>query len=118
MDERYQTILITDKTLDRVEDYSDYQIGFICNYNNNILYVTENNDIMTVNHNDMSNLKTPKQIEQEFINFKVCNRIALNGFLTKIEAVYYINDKNSNNKIKAIGLANMYNLPLIELKKD
>ena len=118
IDERYQTILITNKMLDRVEDYSDYQIGFICNYSNNILYVTENNDIMTVNHNDMSNLKTPKQIEQEFVNFKVCNRIALNGFLTKVEAVYYINDKNSNNKIKAIELANMYCLPLIELKKD
>ena len=118
IDERYQTILITDKMLERVEDYSDYQIGFICNYSNNILYVTENDDIMTVNYNDMSNLKTPKQIEQEFINFKVCNRIALNGFLTKIVAVYCIIDKNSNNKLKAIELANMYNLPLIELKKD
>lgn len=118
IDERHQTILITNKMLERVEDYSDYQIGFICNYSNNILYVTENDDIMTVNYNDMSNLKTPKQIEQEFINFKICNRIALNGFLTKIVAVYCINDKNSNNKLKAIELANMYNLPLIELKKD
>lgn len=118
IDERYQAILITDKMLDRVDDYSNYQIGFICNYNDNILYVTENSDIMTVNHNDMSNLKTPKQMEQEFVNFKVCNRIALNGFLTKIEAVYYINDKSLDNKIKAIELANMYKLPLIELKKD
>ena len=25
--------------LDRVDDYSDYQIGFICGYNDNILYV-------------------------------------------------------------------------------
>jgi len=118
IDEKYQTILITKKEIDRVNDYEDYQIGFICNYNDNIMYITENDDIMSVSNNDMSNLKTPLQIEQEFINFKVCNRIALNGFKTKIEAVYYINDGNIDKYMKAIELANMYKLPLIELKKD
>lgn len=118
IDEKYQTILITKKELERVDDYSDYQIGFICSYNENILYITENEDIMSVNYDDMSNLKTPIQLEQEFINFKVCNRIALNGYITKIQAIYYINDKSVDTYMKAIELANMYKLPLIELKKS
>ena len=117
IDEKYQTILITKKEVNRVDDYDDYQIGFICGYNDNIMYITENDDIMTVDSEDMSNLKTPLQLEQEFMNFKVCNRIALNGFKTKIQAVYYINDGNIDKYIKAIELANIYKLPLIELKK-
>lgn len=118
IDEKHQAILITKKMLERVMDYSDYQIGFICDFNNNLLYVTENDDIMTVEYNDMSNLKTPKQIEQEFINFKVCNRIALNGYITKVSAVYFINDGDSIKYRKAVELANQYDLPLIVLKKD
>ena len=46
IDEKYQAILITKQMLERVENYSDYQIGFICNFNDNILYVTENDDII------------------------------------------------------------------------
>ena len=72
---------------------------------------------MTVNHNDMSNLKTPKQIEQEFINFKVCNRIALNGYLTDITGVYLIDDNDILKYKKAVSLSNQYNLPLIIIKK-
>jgi len=117
IDEKYQAILITNKMLDRVDDYSDYEIGFICGFNNNILYVTENEDIMTVDYNDMSNLKTPKQIEQEFINFKVCNRMALNGYLTKVSAVYIIDNKDPIKYKKAVELSNQYKLPLIVLKK-
>lgn len=119
IDEKYQTILITKKELDRVDDYEDYQIGFICGYNDNIMYITENDDIMTVNgDDDMSNLKTPLQLQEEFINFKVCNRIALNGYKTKIQAVYLINDGNMDKYMKAVELANLYKLPLIELNKD
>ena len=118
IDEKYETILITKKELDRVDDYEDYQIGFICPYNDNILYITENEDIMTVKDDDMSDLKTPIQIEQEFVNFKVCNRIALNGHITSIQAVYLINDGNMEKYLKAVELANMYKLPLIELKKS
>ena len=119
IDAKYQTILISNKEFVRVDDYEDYQIGFICGYNDNIMYITENDDIMSVTeYDDMSYLKTPLQLEQEFLNFKVCNRIALNGFKTKIEAVYYINDNNIDKYIKAIELANMYKLPLIELKKQ
>lgn len=118
IDERYEAILITKKEIERVTDYSDYQIGFICEYNDNILYITENEDIMSVDYNDMSYLKTPIQIEQEFINFKVCNRIALNGYKTKITGVYFINDGTFGLYKKAQELADMYKLPLIELKKD
>lgn len=119
IDEKYQTILISKKEINRVDDYEDYQIGFICGYNDNIMYITENEDIMSVSDcNDMSNLKTPLQLEQEFMNFKICNRIALNGYKTKIEAVYYINDGNMDKYMKAIELANIYKIPLIELKKD
>lgn len=117
-DPKYQAILISKNEIERVDDYSDYQIGFICGYNDNIMYITENDDIMTVDHDDLSSLKTPLQLEQEFINFRVCNRIALNGYQTKIEAVYFINDGNKELYDKALELANMYNLPLIELKKD
>ena len=82
------------------------------------MYITENDDIMSVDSDDMSNLKTPLQLEQEFINFKVCNRIALNGYKTKIQAIYFINDGDIDKYKKAIELANIYQLPLIELKKD
>ena len=118
VDERHEAILITNRMLDRVQDYSDYQIGFICNFNKNILYITENNNIMTIDYNDMSNLKTPKQLEQEFLNFRVSNRIALNEYITKFSAVYYIDDGNIFKYINAVELANQYNLPLIVLKKD
>jgi len=118
IDEKYQAILITKQILERVEDYSNYQIGFVCNFNDNILYVTENEDIMSADDSDMSNLKTPKQIEQEFANFKICNRIALNGYITSISAVYFINDGDYIKYRKAVELANQYKLPLIILKKD
>ena len=118
IDEKYQAILITKQMLERVENYSDYQIGFICNFNDNILYVTESEDIMLADNNDMSNLKTPKQIEQEFLNFKIRNRIALNGYITSISAVYFINDGDYIKYRKAVELANQYKLPLLILKKD
>lgn len=118
IDEKYETILLTRKEINRVNDYHDYQIGFICDYNDNILYMTENDDIMSVDYDDMSKLKTPLQIEQEFINFEVCNKIALNGYKTKISAVYIIDDGNINAYRKALELSSMYNLPLIKLKKD
>lgn len=115
---RYQAILITKKEIELVDDYADYQIGFICNYNDNIMYITENVDIMSVeDYNDMSNLKTPLQLEKEFINFKICNRIALNGYITKIVGVYIINDGDMDKYVKAVELANSYNLPLIDIKK-
>ena len=118
IDEKHEAILITDKMLNKVNSYSDYQIGFICEFNENILYITENENIMSVEHDDMSKLKTPKQIEQEFLNFKVCNRIALNGYITRIVAVYFIYDGDIMKYGKANQLAKQYNLPLIELKKD
>lgn len=118
IDEKYQAILITNKILERVNKYEDYQIGFICNYNDNILYITENEDIMTEEYNDMSDLKTPKQLEQEFLNFKVCNRIALNGYKTKVTGVYFINDGDISKYKKAVELSNQYKLPLVILKKD
>lgn len=118
IDEKHEAILITKKMLERTNNSLNYQIGFVCNFNDNILYITENDDIMTVNYNDLSNLKTPKQIEQEFINFRVYNKIALNGYITKINAVYFIDDGNSIKYKKAVELSNQYKLPLITIKKD
>ena len=117
IDEKYQAILITKKEIQKVTDYEDYQIGFICGYDSSILYVTENDDIMTVKYDDMSNLKTPRQIEDEFINFKVCNRIALNGFKTVLQAVYLIDDDDEVKLKKAIDLSESYDLPLIKIRK-
>ena len=118
IDPKYQCILITKKELEKVDDFSDYQIGFICDYNDNIMYITENEDIMTVDYNDMSNLKTPAQLEQEFINFKVCNRMALNGYLTNVTAVYIIDDGDKVKYAKAVELSNAYELPLLVLNKN
>lgn len=121
LEEKHQAILISRKELDIVNDYSNYEIGFICGYNRNILYITENDNITSVNHNDMSMLKTPIQIEQEFIKLKICDRIALDGFRTKMEAVYCIRKSNNINDLnytKALELANRYGLPLIELRKN
>ena len=117
IDEKYQAILITNKEIQKVTNYEDYQIGFICGYDSNVLYVTENDDIMSVQYDDMSYLKTPKQIEDEFINFKVCNRIALNGFKTVLQAVYIIDDDDEVKLKKAIDLSESYELPLIKIRK-
>lgn len=118
IDEKYQAILITKNEINKVNNYYDYQTGFICNYNDNLLYMTDNEDINTVNYNDLSNLKTPIQIEYEFINFRICNRIALDGRKTSFEAVYYINDGNKEKYEHAVVLANTYKLPLIVINKD
>ena len=117
IDEKYETVLITKKELEKSKFFDEYQIGFVCGYNDNILYMTENDDIMSVDNDDMSNLKTPLQIEQEFLNFNVLNKIALNGFVTKIVAVYFINDGDRNKYFHALELANQYNLPLLELRR-
>lgn len=118
IDEKHEAILLTDQIINRMDSYANYQIGFVCNFNNNILFVTDNEDIMLEKHNDMSNVKTIKQIEQEYTNFGVKNKIVLNGFLTKIEAVYYIKDEAARTYENARKLANIHRLPLIELKKD
>ncbi len=117
MDEKYETFLITKKMVQQLDDYLDFQIGFICNYDNNILYITQNEDIMSVDYDDMSKLKTPIEIEQEYLNFKAENKIVLNGYKTFIDAVYFINDGNMKKYLKAVELANVYKIPLIELKK-
>lgn len=118
IDDKYQAILITKNEINKVDNYYDYQIGFICNYDDNLLYMTDNENINTVKFNDLSNLKTPIQIEQEFTNFRICNRIALSGYKTNFEAVYYIDDKNKEKYIQALDLANSYKLPLIVIRKD
>ena len=56
--------------------------------------------------------------KQEFVNFKIRNRIALNGYITRISAVYFINDGDYIKYRKAVELANQYKLPLLILKKD
>ncbi len=118
IEDKYQAILITKNEINKVNNYDEYQIGFICSYNENLLYITDNENIDTVNYDDLSNLKTPIQIEQEFINFRICNRIALNGYKTSHEAVYYINDGSKKKYMKALELANTYKLPLIVINKD
>ena len=113
-----ETILLTKNILDRMDTYNDYQIGYVCNYSNNILYITENDDIMSVNFDDLSKLKTPKQIEQEYINFNTVNKIVLDGFMTKIIGVYFIDDGDESKSKIANELSKNNNLPLIILKKN
>ena len=115
---KMEAILLSRDILNRMDDYLDYQIGFICAYSSNILYITENSDIMSVKHDDLSRLKTPKQIEQEYINFNIINKIALDGFTTKLNGVYFIDDGDSVKFKKAKELSKENNLPLIILKKN
>lgn len=117
IDPKYECILLTKKVISQSNNLSNYQLGFIIGYNNNILYITENDDIMSVDYDDMSNLKTPKQIELEFTNFGVCNKLVLDGYLSKIEAIYYIDTEDSKIINQAVELSKIYNLPLIKLTK-
>lgn len=117
LDEEVEAILLSNSIINKVTDYSNYEIGFICDYNSNILSITENGEIPNVIINDLSKLKTPKQLEEEFVNFKVCNRIALNGYKTTIAAMYYIDSGNIDVYKRAVTMANTYNLPLIKIKK-
>lgn len=117
-EENFETILITKKMIEKVNIFDDFEIGFICNYDDNILLTTENNEIPSIIYDDLSNLKTPIQLEQEFVNFKVCNRLALNGYKTDIIGVYYIDTKKRKIYEKAVKLANEYDLPLIRIIKN
>lgn len=116
-DEVIEAILISDKIISKVNDYSNYELGFICSYNDNILNITENDELLDNIYDDLSKLKTPLQLEEEFISFKVCNRIALNGYKTDIIGVYYIADGDDLKYLTAVSLANTYNLPLIQIIK-
>ena len=115
---KMESILLSKNILNRMDNFLDYQIGFICKYNSNILYITENSDIMSVKHDDLSRLKTPKQIEQEYINFNTINKIALDGFMTTFVGVYFIDDGDKIKLKKAQELSKENKLPLIILKKN
>ena len=115
---KMESILLSKNILNRMDNFLDYQIGFICKYNSNILYITENSDIMSVKHDDLSRLKTPKQIEQEYINFNIINKIALDGFMTTFVGVYFIDDGDIRKLKKAKELSNDNKLPLVILKRN
>lgn len=117
LEDEVEAILLSNDIVKRVNDYSNYEIGFICTYDSNILSVTENSEIPSIIIDDLSKLKTPIQLQDEFVNFKVCNRVALNGYKTNISAMYYIDSGNSEVYKRAVIMANTYNLPLIKIKK-
>ena len=112
-----EAILLTSNILKHMDDYLDYQIGFICDYSKNILYITHSGDIMDAKIDNLSKLKTPKQIEQEYINLNIMSKISLDGYKTKIIGVYFIDDGDEVKYSKALELSNNYKLPLIILKK-
>ena len=115
---KYETILITKELVDKVDDYGNYQIGFICNDTDNIMYITEREDIMEAEESEKEFLKLPNEVENSIIDFNNCNKISLDGNDTILTAVYFI-DAGDNDKLNtALGLANTYNIPLIRLKKD
>ena len=108
---KYDAILITKEMIKNINEYNEYQIGFICNNNDNILCFS--------NKSEKSNqlLKLPKDIEKEFINFENSTKIILNGEKTNLIAVYFIDDGDFNKLNSAINLANTHNVQLILLKK-
>lgn len=115
IDIKYQTILITKDEVNRSNQYGDYQIGFICKYTDNILYTTDKEDIM--DDKDSEIIETPIDLENKFSDFSKCSRIALDGYKTKIDAVYFIDDGNKEKYMSALNLANTCKLPLLILKK-
>ena len=115
---KYETILLTRDIVKKTDNYGEYQIGFICNNIDNIMYTTEKHDIMDVENNELEFLKLPSQVEKSFVDFNNYNRILLDGNKTVLEAVYFIDDGDINKLYKAIELANTYNIPLIKLKRD
>lgn len=110
-----ESILITKNFIDKIENYENYQIGFICN--DNILYVTEKEDIMEASEEEKKYLRLPNEVESNFISFNKCNKIVLDGNSTVFTAVYFIDDNDVDKLNTAIELANTYNIPLIRLKK-
>lgn len=106
---KYETILLTNKIVNKSENYGEYQIGFICNHIDNII---------DMENNELEILKLPIQVEKSFVDFNDYNKIFLDGNKTILEAVYFIDDGDINKLYKAIELANIYNIPLIKLKRD
>ena len=111
-----EAILITKKFINKLDSYENYQIGFICN--DNILYITEKEDIMDADDEEKEYLKLPNEVESNFSSFSECNKIVLDGNNTIFTAVYFIDDGDSDKLNTAIEYANTYNIPLIRLKKD
>ena len=114
----YESILITKDIINNVDSYSDYQIGFICNNVDNIMYITNNNDVTEVKAEEKKLLKLPIEIENNFKSFSECYKIALDGNNTVLTAVYFIDDNDIDKLSKAVELANTYDIPLIRLKRD
>ena len=115
---KYETILITKDFINKVDDYGNYQIGFICNDTDNLMYMTNKNDITEAEEDEKKFLKLPNEVESSFIDFSNCNRISLDGNDTVLTSVYFIDDGDKDKLSTALGLANTYNIPLIRLKKD
>ena len=114
----YETVLLTNKIIDKLDNYGDYQIGFICNAANNILYMTNQKDIIDVEENEKKLLKLPIQIEEKIDNLNDCYKIALNGTKVVFIGVYFIDDGDLNKLTKAEDLSKIYNIPLIKIKRD
>ena len=117
LDPKQEAFLFSKNMFKKFSNISDFQIGFICSYNDNILYFTEKKDIMLAKKREYINYKTPYQIESEFTNDDILTRIALDGNKTKVEGVYIINSSNKRKYKKALELSNSLNIPLIEFKK-
>ena len=110
--------LLTKNILNRLDSYDDYKIGYICDFNGNILNITENDELDKIKYDDLSKLKTPKQIEQEFINYNIINKIILDDNKTKIIGIYFIDDNDNLKLEEATEISKKYNIPLIKLKKN
>ena len=113
-----ECILITKKMIEQDSNYGEYQIGFICDSLDKIMYMTNKEDIIDKEDQDLDYLKLPNEIEENFRSFKDCTKIALDGNSTSFIAVYFIDD-GDNIKLKtAEELSNTYNIPLIKFKRD
>ena len=115
---KYETILITKELVNKVSNYGNYQIGFICNDVDNLMYMTDKDDIMEAEESEKEFLKLPNEVEESIIDFNNCNRISLDGNDIVLTAVYFIDDGDIDKLSTALGFANTYNIPLIRLKRD
>ncbi len=87
---KYWSMLITDKEVTLVNDLGNYQSGYLYPYKN-VIQVTNSQD-MKDDDCPFSYLVTPEQLESDFINNKKSNRIIQDSYYLEPLALYYIDN--------------------------
>lgn len=88
---KYYSMLITDKEISLVNDLGNFQSGYIYPYKN-VIEITTNKNIDNDSHNPFSYLVTPEQLESDFVYNKKSNRIIQDSYYLDPLALYFIDN--------------------------